>query len=393
MKTGAGLGFLAVLAVSCFAIPVEAQFAYGPLGTGQQGLFDGYRTDRIGNFTPLAGSPFSGSGSLSGMLVSPKNDFLYIYNQASDWSLKVLTYHIGKDGYPNPVGSGLTYTPPQPPAGEFLFTLFSLISGSGRYIYINNTFTDDEGSPVSNQLSVLRIQKDGSVTFNPKEIYNFGKIGDGIRMMAGDPAGKFVYGLQYAFQGFDDSIIGATVASNGTLTPIPNNKLPADLASSIAMGPEAKYFYEFIDSATGGPQQLGVYQVGSNGSLTPIAGSPFSDAAGRFNITTQPQWHPTRKFAYALGFLPPPNTGAVGVYAYQLEGDGQLTPLPGSPFSLGIVDAHANNLVIDPKGGFLTVNGSDLNWVFEIQNDGSLTERANSPSPSIPTIDSFVGKE
>ena len=387
-----------MLAMSCFAIQAVAQFAYGPARAGEQGLFDGYRTDRTGNFTPLAGSPFLGSGSLSGMLVSPKNDFLYIYNQASDGSLKVLTYHIGKDGYPNPVGSGLLYTPPQPPAGQFLFTLFSMISGSGRYIYINNTFTDDEGSPNTNQLSVLHIQKDGSVTFNPKEIYNFGKIGDGIRMMAGDPAGKFVYGLQYAFQGDDDSIIGATVASNGTLTPIPNNKLPADLASSIAMGPEGKYFYEFIDSNTGGPEQLGVYQVGRDGSLAPIAGSPFSDAAGHFNIITQPQWHPDGKFAYALGFLPPPNdTGAVGVYAYKLEGDGQLTPLLGSPFPLGTVDAQANNLVVDPKGGFLTVNdvggGSDHNWVFEIQSDGSLKERANSPSPSIPTIDAFVGKE
>jgi hypothetical protein len=220
--TGRGLGCLAVLAINCFAISAEAQFAYGPAGYGEQGLFDGYRTDRTGNFTPLAGSPFSGSGSLGGMLVSPKNDFLYIYNQATDGSLKVLAYRIGKDGYPNPVGPGLVYMPPQPAAGEFLFTAFSMISGSGRYIYINNTFTDDEGSPDINQLSVLRIQKDGSVTYNPKEIYSFGKIGDGLRMMAGDPAGRFVYGLQYAFQGYDDSIIGATVAANGTLTPIPN---------------------------------------------------------------------------------------------------------------------------------------------------------------------------
>jgi hypothetical protein len=68
----------------------------------------------------------------------------------------------------------------------------------------------------------------------------------------------------------------------------------------------------------------------------------------------------------------------------------------GSPFSLGYRQ-FAGNLVIDPKGRFLTVNDIGAgtivqNWVFEIQSNGALKPRANSPSPSIPSIASFVGQ-
>jgi hypothetical protein len=71
---------------------------------------------------------------------------------------------------------------------------------------------------------------------------------------------------------------------------------------------------------------VSAYSIGSNGALTPVAGSPFGEdaAVGPVSVAVDP----TAKFAYVTN-------SSDNVSAYRIGSDGTLTPIPGSPFGAG----------------------------------------------------------
>jgi hypothetical protein len=376
MNATSFLRCLTTLVVSCLPLGAAAQFAYGPTASTETGFFDGYQVIGNGYFTPLAGSPFQGGVFYSSrqMIANSKKDLLYIY----DANGYIDTFKIAPNGQPKLVGLPAPFTPVVLPGAAAVFAWLSFVSGDGKYVYILDQSVDD-GFEVGTQISVLRVQKDGSVTYNPnKDLYDFGTAFE----IVGDPAGKFIFGLD------SYSLFGASVAADGSLHPISMPQLPNTSFDTFGIDPDGNYFYVF------GGQQLAVFSLSPNGTLTQIPGSPFSDPQGRFNVFTPLVFDPNEKFVYGLGFLLSDSL-TIGVYAFEKQAGGRLVPVAGSPFSLGYRQ-FAANLVIDPKGRFLTVNvggGTILqNWVFEIQSNGALKPRANSPSPAIPSIASFVGQ-
>jgi 6-phosphogluconolactonase (cycloisomerase 2 family) len=355
-----------------------AQFAYGPTALNQVGFFDGYQVTDNGFFTPLAGSPFPGGPYIS-MIANSKEHLLYVYG-----ANYINTFKIAPNGQPAEVSKPVQFVPPLAPGGQYVSASLALVSGNGKYVYTLNISTDDEGFAVQTQISVLRVQTDGSLTYNPKDIYNFGSA----YSIVGNPAGTLIFGV---YPG--SPLVGATVAADGSLNPISMPQFPNTTPDAIGLDLKGKYFYVFTGYSP--PQQLAVFRVGANGTLTQIAGSPFSDPQGRFDVFTALTADPNGKFFYALGYLLT-NSATVGVYAFEEQTDGRLVPVTGSPFSLG-AGKFAGNLVMDPRGRFLTVNDVGVgtipeNWVFDIQSNGALKARANSPSSTIPPIESFVGK-
>jgi hypothetical protein len=110
---------------------------------------------------------------------------------------------------------------------------------------------------------------------------------------------------------------------------------------------------------------LDVFTVGPDGSLTPIAGSPFTDPKGGFDVTNSLFFHPNGKYVYALGY--PPQTGVPGrIYAYSIASNGQLVPLPGSPYQLPGAQFIAPELAMamDPGGNFITVSNPVNNQTY-----------------------------
>jgi hypothetical protein len=371
---------------------VVAQFAYGHAVYDLNGAFAGYRTTSTGFFTPLAGSPFEQNkkGLIDSMLSNPKSDFLYVYD-SNDGG--IFTYKIKKDGVPVAVGSPLYYPVPEVfPGADFTFVNFGLMSGSGKYLYILNTSTDDEGFGGRTRLTFLRI-KNGSVTYNSKDFLDFGGQ---VYLIAGDPSGKLIFGADP-----DSSrVFGCSVASDGSLKAIPGPPLPANSVPwTVGFGPDGKYLYAFFALSADNHEQLAVFSVGRDGALVPIPGSPFKDSQDRFDATSQLIVHPKGKFAYALGGIP----GAPsGVFAYTIENGGRLIPIAGSPYYLYLVGGGASlTMNMDPGGNFITIayglnsgiiSSNDKNWIYLIQPDGSLKERNNSPSETIPAVDCLVGE-
>ena len=112
----------------------------------------------------------------------------------------------------------------------------------------------------------------------------------------------------------------------------------------------------------------------SNGTLTPVAGSPFADGQ------TAPCWV---EITHDGQFLFTVNTGSGEISRYQIAPDGALTLLGSTPVSatggVGAVDAR-----LSPDGRFLYVDESRIGKVgaFAV-NGGNLTELATSPT-SLP---------
>ena len=107
------------------------------------------------------------------------------------------------------------------------------------------------------------------------------------------------------------------------------------------------------------------YNIGSNGALTPVAGSPFaSPSAGSMALD------PTGQFLY-VGSNKDQNN-AVSVYSNTA---GTLTPISGSPFPLPVPSANIWSVTLDPTGRFAYVQdyyGSTL-FTYSIGSGGGLT--------------------
>ncbi len=80
----------------------------------------------------------------------------------------------------------------------------------------------------------------------------------------------------------------------------------------------------------------------ADGTLTPVAGSPFSAGSGPGCMAPDPEG----KFLYVANF----NFGAPGssnISAYTIDaGTGALTPIAGSPFAAG---GAPSSIVIGPQ--------------------------------------------
>lgn len=109
----------------------------------------------------------------------------------------------------------------------------------------------------------------------------------------------------------------------------------------------------------------------SSGALTPIVGtsgsSPFTSPSGGSAVVG----HPAGSYLYV--------GGAGGVTAFTVNSDGSLSPVSGSPFSTGGVTPL--QMSIDGAGKFLyALDGASLT-AFSIASDGSLAMVAGSPFP------------
>ena len=103
---------------------------------------------------------------------------------------------------------------------------------------------------------------------------------------------------------------------------------------------------------------ISAYDIRSDGSLSPLAGSPF--AAG--SVPVEVVISPSGKFLYVGNEGKPPYTYSAGgnVSAYGINPTtGALTPVPGSPFA---ADGAPGQLAFSPSGAHLYVlNGSSNN--------------------------------
>ncbi len=164
-----------------------------------------------------------------------------------------------------------------------------------------------------------------------------------------------------------------SVATDGTLTPIAGSPFPAGpTPDSIAFSPDGTLLATANQSgATSG--SVSVFSVAADGTLTPVAGSPFTlgDSEIPYGVTFSPNG----------ALLATADTNSVGgaVSMFSVASDGTLSQVPNSPFSNG--ETLGFSVAFSPSGGLLaTADGSNnAISVFTVAGDGQLTPAAGSP--------------
>ncbi|HEY2640773.1 MAG TPA: beta-propeller fold lactonase family protein [Streptosporangiaceae bacterium] len=273
----------------------------------------------------------------------------------------------------------------------------------------------------SNQISVLRIHRDGSLSLVPGGLVSSGGLlpdsiavhGNLVYVANSGAGGSNYTGFRLGFFGQLHPISGSTVTLaadaapgdvlfNGTGTKLVGAEIGTSVIDSFTVGFDGQ-----LASAPGSPfpaQGLGpfgsefrptnpsqlfvsnAHNVGAgtgtisafsdslNGTLTPLAGSPFADDQ------TAPCWV---EITHDGQFLFTVNTGSGEISRYQIATDGTLSLLGSTPVGhtggVGAVDAR-----LSPDGRFLYVDESRIGAVgaFAVSG-GSLTELATSPT-SLP---------
>ena len=284
------------------------------------------------------------------------------------------------------------------------------ISSDGRYL-----IAADAGS---NQISVLRINYDGSLQLVPGGVVssggptpvsvavhddlvyvaNAGAVGPNytgftlnlfgqLRPLANSTV-SLPNGAQptdVLFNGPGTSLVGTragvtseidsfTVGRNGLLTAAPDSPVPAQglgpFGSEFRPTNPNQLFVSNAHNVGAGTGTISAFDVARNGSLTSIGASPFPDDQ------TAPCWV---EITHDGQFLFTVNTGSGEISRYSIAPNGALTLLGSTPVSntggVGAVDAR-----LSPDGRFLYVDESRIGavGVFAVKG-GNLTEVAGSP--------------
>jgi 6-phosphogluconolactonase len=169
-----------------------------------------------------------------------------------------------------------------------------------------------------------------------------------------------------------------TVGRNGLLTAAPDSPLAAQglgpFGSEFRPTNPNQLFVSNAHNVGAGTGTISAFNDAQNGNLSPIGSSPFAD------LQTAPCWV---EISSNGQFLFTVNTGSGEISRYSIAPNGTLTLLGSTPVGatggVGAVDAR-----LSPDGRTLYVDESRIGKVGEFAvNGGSLTELAGSPA-SLP---------
>jgi 6-phosphogluconolactonase (cycloisomerase 2 family) len=174
--------------------------------------------------------------------------------------------------------------------------------------------------------------------------------------------------------------------SAGTLTPVPGSPFPTggtggvcfDIGSTRTIHPSGGRLY----ATNFGSGNVSGFNIANDGSLTPVPGSPFPMSAGGNPIGVAASANGQFLFV-GRDFFPP----GTGIDVFQINADGSLTLVPGSPFGVGggagfdvLFDARRKNVISD-------VNDNEVS-VFTAANTGALVPISGSPFTT-PTSNNY----
>jgi 6-phosphogluconolactonase len=293
------IGSLPGPSISLGLTSVSNQFLYASDTHNAQ--IDGFSINQTtGALTALAGSPFStGTLSVPGALAAPPGDLgsspgsslLYATDSGT-----IDMFTISAAGVPtalsgSPFVPGVGFSIVVDPSGNFLYAADDDPPG-GIFAFT----TDSAGA--------LAPVPDSPFTIPGQT------VADSLPMGIVDN-GSYVY----AALSQSNQIAAFSIASGGTLTPVPNSPFPAGTApSAVAFAGNFLYAINASDGTISG------YSIDpATGVLTPLSGSPFAIVG--FSMATD-------YFGQHLYLA-----GLTGIQAFSIDStSGAFTPVTGSPF-------------------------------------------------------------
>src|SRR5579862_8515015 len=234
------------------------------------------------------------------------------------------------------------------------------VAGDGRYL-----LAVDAGS---NQISVLRISDDGSLTTVAGSPFASGGVEPNSIAVSDD----LVYVENTG--GAAPNYTGFTLGRDGQLTPIPNSTVTVAAGSNARLGDvlfnnDGTRLVGVEVGPSAGPSQIDSFRVNHDGTLTAAPGSPFpAQGLGPFGSQFSPI-EPDQLFVSNAHNGP----GLGTVSAFNDSWNGILSPIGASPFA---DDQTAPCwLVISHDGRYLYAFNTASATVssYSIARDGTLT--------------------
>jgi 6-phosphogluconolactonase len=175
---------------------------------------------------------------------------------------------------------------------------------------------------------------------------------------------------------FSNAVSAYRIGVNGTLTPVARSPFSAGIEpESVAVDRLGRFVYT-ANNGNGSNGSVSAYSISVNGALRPVPGSPFT---GGFTNQSEPSSvavDPWGRFVYVT------NYGTYLLSAYRIGAGGALTPVPGSPFTTGVLPTA---VTVDLSGRFVYVANSYIaNSVsaYSIGANGALTPVPGAPFPA-----------
>jgi 6-phosphogluconolactonase len=312
-----------------------------------------------GSLTPEAGSPFAAGGAGTGggladqgaIQISPDGRYLLAVDAGSN-QISVLRIH--HDGSLRLVRGGVISS---------RGVLPDSVAISGNLVYVANS-----GNGGSNYTGFV-LSRGGHL---------IPLAGSTVSLPDGSAQADVLFngtGTKLVGTRVGSSLIDSfTVGRNGLLTAAPDSPLAAQglgpFGSEFRPTNPDQLFVSNAHNVGAGTGTISVFNDSRNGTLTPLAGSPFADDQ------TAPCWV---EITHNGRFLFTVNTGSGEISRYSIAPDGALTLLGSTPVGqtggVGAVDAR-----LSPDGRDLYVDESRVGKVGEFAvNGGNLTELTSSP--------------
>ncbi len=328
-----------------------------------------YAVDANGVISPLSCSPINtgGTGVGGGLFGSNRiittGDYLYATNAGSNdvsgftvnQSTGCLTpisskpFATGGTGSPN--GISLAATP------------------DGKYLYAGNSG--------SQNITVFSIGSGGVLA----QVGSLVSVAGGPAGMKVSPDGKYlVVALPLSGSATVNKIAVFSIGSTGGLTPVSGSPFTSSGADASGVDINCQSNELFIGNALMGPAQVDVFNFPpSGGSMTEVSGSPFSGAS-----TPSVQNSSVVKLSPDGSELFVSNQYSNSVTVFSVGTGGTLSLVAGSPFMSGVGQLPAG-LATDQKGTFLysaNKTGSTVSSLA-ISAGGILSGASGSPFPDL----------
>jgi 6-phosphogluconolactonase (cycloisomerase 2 family) len=200
--------------------------------------------------------------------------------------------------------------------------------------------------------------------------------------IAVDPAGKFVFVANQAA----DSISVFSIGVSGSLSAVAGSPFTAGNPYGLAVNAAGTILFasNFPDSSTSDLNSVSSFQIGANGALNPITGSPFPTSS-------------TAGFASAIGlatdsagkFLFVGDHMAQSIVPFNITATGVLTPVSALPAAAPACSVSCHNnplrLAVHPNDQFVYATNVQAGTVsaFKITN-GVLSSIAEVPAGQHP---------
>jgi 6-phosphogluconolactonase (cycloisomerase 2 family) len=335
------------------------------------------------SYTPAAGTTLATGNQTLTATFTPTDTSVYSTATAS----VVITVN------PSPVSPTksvptITWAPPAPitnPTPLSAMQLDATANVAGTFLY-----TPPAGTVLSAGTQTL------SVTFTPTDTTDYISVNAIVPITVNQPLAQpaFLVTAENTNSGtsVSNGVYGLySVDASGVVTPKSTFPMGGGAPWWMALHPNGQWIYTADGQCCPEVESpfAEVLAVDSgNGTLSPIAGSPFSEGSYANMLAI----HPSGQFVYYSSSAPGSLHGMIG---FSIGANGAPTALPGSPFSTEAVGG--SGMAITPDGRFLfavpqQTQGNNQVYTFSIASSGALTQIGVTNVNTSATSDPFINE-